>query len=402
MKVLYLHQYFSTPNGAAGTRSYDMAKKLIKRGHSVTMVCNSYEVADTGIKDKFSNGFRRGNVDGIDVIEFDLQYSNSLSFAKRIMTFARFTYKSINVAMKEDYDILFATSTPLTVGIPGVISRIIRGKPFIFEVRDLWPELPIAMGIIKNPVIIFILKIFEKIIYKSSDRLVGLSPGIVRGIEREGVSKDKIRLIPNGSDLKIFRDVFPKKLNQLDDSDFLAIYSGTHGIANHLDSALNAAIELKKRNHDAIKFAFIGAGKQKKELMEKAKDYSLENCIFVDPIPKLELIQYLKSADIGMQILKNIPAFYDGTSPNKFFEYLASGLPVINNYPGWLAELIISENLGFVVEPNNPIDFADKLEFAYENQTLLLKMRENCLRVASSSFDREKLSGEFSEWIETL
>jgi len=154
MKILYFHQHFSTPKGSAGIRSYAMAQSLIRNGHQVTIVCGSFGAGQTGLTEPFKNGVRQGNVDGIDIIEFELPYSNSLSFLKRILIFLSFAFKSIKVAFTEHYDVLFATTTPLTAGIPGVFAKWLRRKPFVFEVRDLWPELPKAMGVIKNPIVL--------------------------------------------------------------------------------------------------------------------------------------------------------------------------------------------------------------------------------------------------------
>ena len=145
MKILYFHQHFSTPAGATGTRSYEMAKTLVARGHEVTMVCGSYIGSVTGLSMPFVRGKRRGNVEGIDVIEFEIPYSNADRFVKRTATFLKFAFRSLGVALREKCDLVFATSTPLTAGIPGVLARWLRGKPFVFEVRDLWPELPKAI-----------------------------------------------------------------------------------------------------------------------------------------------------------------------------------------------------------------------------------------------------------------
>ena len=142
MHVLYFHQHFSTPEGSAGTRSYEMAQALLRNGHSVTMVCGSYAQGNTGLTAPFSRGKRRGYVDGIDIIEFNLNYGNYMGFAQRVAVFAKFAAGSIGIALREPADVVFATTTPLTAGIPGIFARSLGRKPFVFEVRDLWPELP--------------------------------------------------------------------------------------------------------------------------------------------------------------------------------------------------------------------------------------------------------------------
>lgn len=400
MKILYFHQHFSTPKGSAGIRSYAMAQSLIRNGHQVTMVCGSFSAGQTGLDQPFEKGVRRGLVDGIEVIEFELPYSNSLSFLQRILIFLSFAFKSIKVALFEKYDVLFATTTPLTAGIPGIFAKWFRRKPFVFEVRDLWPELPKAMGVIKNPLILWLMSVLEWISYHSADRLVGLSPGIVGGIVKRGINPKKVASIPNGCDLDIFAvEHRPWRPEHVKDTDLMAIFTGTHGLANGLQAVVDVAIELKARKRDDIKLVLVGDGMQKKALQQRAQDLQLTNIVFHDPVNKTKLAGLMASADVGMQILANVPAFYYGTSPNKFFDYIAAGLPVLNNYPGWLAELISSQHCGFTVLPDNPVAFADALEYAAAHRDELKRMGKNAQQVAQQQFDRQRLSQQFAEWV---
>ncbi len=401
MKVLYFHQHFTTPKGAAGTRSYEMAQRLIAKGHQVTMVCGSHGLGETGLKSRFQGNRRRGQVDGIDVIEFNMAYSNNDRFIKRTWTFIRFALSSIKVALEEDYDILFATTTPLTAGIPGIVARWFRGKPFIFEVRDLWPKLPKAMGVITNPMILWAMDVLEWVSYHSANRLIGLSPGIVDGILERGIAKNRVIMIPNGCDLNIFNQTKtpPWRPTEVKETDLMAVFTGTHGLANGLDAVLDAALELKKRGRDDIKLVLVGSGKCKNDLQRRAKKQKLKNVIFHDPVSKLHLAGLMANTDIGMQILSNVPAFYYGTSPNKFFDYLSSGLPILNNYPGWLAEVIIENQCGFVVPPEDPKAFADALETAADHREKLKKMGENSLKLAKEKFNRTILSNQWVDWL---
>ena len=195
MHIIYFHQHFCIPSGAGGIRSYAMAQALLKDGHSVTVVCGSYQGANTGLYCDFKHGKREGLVDEINVIEYDIEYSNSDSFLKRALLFFKFSFKGVGLALTQRYDVVFATSTPLTASIPGIFARWFRGKKFVFEVRDLWPELPKAMGVITNPFILKGMSILEWLSYRSAHRCIGLSPGIVDGIRKRGISKDKIKLI---------------------------------------------------------------------------------------------------------------------------------------------------------------------------------------------------------------
>lgn len=401
MHVLYFHQHFSTPQGSAGIRSYEMAKKLVASGHQVTMVCGSYNGGNTGIATDFIKGIRRGTVDGINVVEFELEYSNEQGFLKRTQSFLSFAFRSVKISLTEKYDLLFATTTPLTAAIPGIVARWLRGKRFVFEVRDLWPELPKQMGVINNPVILGAMGVLEWAAYKSAHGLIGLSPGIVKGIERLNIDPKKITMIPNGCDLNIFDNNLKSwQPNGVSDGDLMAVFTGTHGLANGLDSVINAANILKKRNRLDIKLFLVGQGKLKADLVAKAKEYNLDNMIFHEPVNKAKLAELMQRADVGMQLLANIPAFYYGTSPNKFFDYISSGLPVLNNYPGWLKDMINDHECGIAVEPENPQAFADALEWFADNRAQLPAMSKAATELARNEFDRNKLSDKFVNWLE--
>jgi len=401
MKFLYFHQHFSTPQGATGTRSYEMARRLIARGHQVTMVCGRSGTGHTGLHSDFVKGKRQGEVDGIQVVEFDLAYSNKLSFLQRIFAFLLFAWRSVLVAMREDYDVVFATTTPLTAGIPGIFARWLRGKPFVFEVRDLWPELPKAMGVIKNPVVLWMMSVLEWVSYHSAHRLIGLSPGIVQGIQKRGISPEKVLAVPNGCDLDIFSGTVEKwRPEGVSDSDLMAIFTGTHGMANGLDAVIEAAIQLRAKGCQDIKLVLVGDGMLKPRLQERAAQEGLTNIIFHNPVNKHKLAGLMASADLGLQILANVPAFYYGTSPNKFFDYIAAGLPVLNNYPGWLAELIQKNQCGYAVVPDNSVAFADALIDAADHRDQLPLMGQRARELAEREYNRDILATRFVEWLE--
>ncbi len=397
MRVLYYHQHFSTRGGSTGIRSYEFARRLVARGHGVTMVCGSYKGGDTGLSGPFAGGMRRGTVDGIEVIELALPYSNHDGFLRRSSQFARFALRSSRIALTESYDLVFATSTPLTAGIPGILARLLRGKPFVFEVRDLWPELPRAMGVIRNPIVLAGMSVLEWASYRAADRCIGLSPGIAAGIARRGVAKERIAMIPNGCDLDIFATAAGDAWRPpgVPAGALLAAFTGTHGLANGLDAVLDAAGELKRQGREDIMLAFVGDGRSKAGLVERAGREGLSNCLFLDPMPKARLAALLRGADVGLMILDDVPAFYYGTSPNKFFDYIAAGRPVLTNYPGWVADMIKETGCGLAVPPRDPVAFAKALVNLAEQREQLPRMASAARALAVDRFDRDRLAELF-------
>ena len=403
MKILYFHQYFNTPEGNGGTRSYEAAKYLVQQGHAVTMVYALDARAKSCLTGPYIKGRRTGSYEGINLIEYNLAYSNRLNLLKRTILFLRYAFRSSRLVFSEDFDMIFATTTPLTAAIPGIVAKIFRPKKkFIFEVRDLWPELPKAMGVIKNPFVLWGLGTLEFLAYNLADACVALSPGIKQGIEKRLLKSKKVCMIPNGCDLEIFKPgISPKSVVPgIRDDQFLAIFTGAHGLANGLDAVLDAAKLLIERGFgDQIVFLFVGDGSEKDRLKIRADNEQLFNCKFMNPVSKKTLSTYMDAADIGMMILANVPAFYFGTSPNKFFDYISSGLPVFNNYPGWLAGLIQQHQCGLAVEPNNPVFFADGMIHLYEKREQLQSMRINARQLAESQFARPILTHNLYEFL---
>jgi glycosyltransferase involved in cell wall biosynthesis len=401
MHILYYHLYFNTRDNTSGTRSYEFAKRLIKRGHKVTIVCGSRD-GGLNLDGEYRKGIRRGTIEGICIIEIFLPIENYENFVKRGISFIRFGLRGIKVALTERFDLLFATSTPLTASIPGIVMKFFRRKPFVFEVRDLWPELPREMGVIKNPLVLWTMSFLEWLSYRKSDACIGLSPGIVEGITRRSGTTLPVTMIPNGCDLDVFNPGHRKDLSidGIQPNDLVAVFTGAHGIANGLDAVLDAASCLKNLGRDDIKLVFIGKGTMKSKLIERARRENLQNCIFLDPVPKKQLNNITGSSDVGLMILANVPAFYYGTSPNKFFDYIASGLPVLNNYPGWLADMIREHDFGIVVEPDDPKAFGEALTYLADHPDERKRMGVNARSLAENRFNRDKLAGEFVQWLE--
>jgi len=368
------------------------------------MVCGSYGLGQTGLTGEPVKGIREGDVDGIHVIEIVLPYSNYQGLVRRSLVFMKYSLRSIGIAWRTDYDLLFATSTPLTAGIPGIAMRFLKPRrTFVFEVRDLWPELPKAMGVVTNPIILAGMSLLEWMSYACAHSCIGLSPGIAEGIGRRSRRGKPIAMIPNGCDLDLFGGDTTPSPGRRDSSPagFRAVFTGAHGIANGLDAVLDAARVLKERHRDDIEILFVGDGKLKPALVECAEAEKLDNCRFLDPMPKTELCEFMREADVGLMVLANVPAFYYGTSPNKFFDYIAARMPVVNNYPGWLADMIKEHDCGIAVPPGDPVAFADALIELADNPENRTAMGKKARRLAETSFGREDLARQFVDFLES-
>lgn len=397
MKVLYFHFYFSTTQGSTGTRSYHMAKALAARGHEVTIACSSWSQSDTGLAGEPVGGMRRGRVDdAFEVIEFVIPYDQSYGPFQRLTAWLKFARRTIELAKQNDYDLLFASSTPLTVAIPGIFTQRTRGRrPFVFEVRDLWPELPRALGY-RNPLGLLGMAWLERSAYSAASAGVGLSPGIVDGMVKGGMDPGLVAMIPNGCDLETFQPCEREA-----ETPFTAVFTGAHGRANGLHALLDAASELKRRGESGIELRFIGKGGEKPGLVERAAREGLDNCVFSDPIPKAELAKLIATADVGLMCLANVPAFSYGTSPNKFFDYLAAGLPILVNYPGWMADLVNEHDLGMAVPPDDPVALADGLVAMKSNRARLRQNGLHARALAEREFDWKLLGNRLADHLET-
>jgi len=396
MHVAYIHQHFSTRKGATGTRSYEMARALIGAGHRVTMIC--------GVNDATAACFdvrRRVNetqIDGIDVVCIAERYGNRMGFIRRIRAFLGFARTAQRVLRDLDADLIFATSTPLTVGLPAMKASRRKRVPFVFEVRDRWPEVAIALGMLRNPLLIAYAQRMERRIYRAADRVIALSPGMKDGVCSTGYPDERVAVIPNGSDVDLFQPTTAKSTDERfgDPDDLRLVFTGAHGLANGLDAVLAAAALLQRRGEEGIRFVFIGEGGQKERLIERSRREGTAGLIrWLDSMPKDDLARVLPQLDVGLMVLKNVPAFHHGTSPNKFFDYIAAGLPVLNNYPGWLADRIRENECGIVVAPDDAEAFADAVVWMRDHRDELREMGRRGRRLAEREFARPLLAERF-------
>ncbi|GKZ04401.1 glycosyltransferase WbuB [Paraclostridium bifermentans] len=387
MKVLYLHQYFQTNKSAGGTRSYEFSKHLAKKGYEVSIITGN-EVVDEAIDEN------------IKIYSTKTKYSNKMGFVKRITSFFDYIYKSINIGIKiKDIDVVFATSTPLTIGIPGYILSKVKKAKFIFEVRDVWPDVPIELGFIKNKLVIHLLKNFEKFIYKKADQIITLSPGMYDNLVKKGVDESKLSMITNLSNIYLYENI--KNIESikseigLNNDKFTCIHPGAMGFVNGLDYVLDVAKETIKVDKD-IEFILIGEGKEKEHLIERKEKENLYNVKILDSLPKEKVVRLIKSSDIGIMCVRDYKILEDN-SANKFFDFLAAGLPIMINYGGWQKKALESNECGYSCKYSNPIEMAKKILYLKQNREELSKMKINSTNLAKCEYSTDRCLQKLDE-----
>ncbi len=390
MHILYIHQHFATPSGTAGTRSYEFAKRWIKAGHKVTLITGHYDLGGLELNKAL---IQRQTIDGIEVVVVGTRYSNKLSYLRRIASFLSFIFLSICVGLRtKNIDIVYATSTPLTVGIPAMVIKWLRRKPFVFEVRDQWPAVLIGMGILKNGVIIKLLLWLERTIYKQSKAIIALSPGMADGIKKVLTANRSITVIPNSSDIDIFRpdiDGSCVRKQQGWKDKFVFLHVGAMGKANGLDFVVDAAEEL--RNNRNVHFVLLGDGNKRSGLDERIRESGLKNIELIGSVPKMDLPRYLAACDVSLVIFADYPIL-EHNSANKFFDSLSAGKPVLLNYSGWQRDILQSNKAGYGCKLCDLDEFVEKVLFLDSHRELLAKMGQNARRVAVERFDRNNLA----------
>lgn len=397
MHILYLHQHFALPSGSTGTRSYEFSSRWVRAGHKVTVITGCTDSGGLSVGKDFMSD------NGIDIYISRLKYSNKHCFISRVICFLRFIFFAFFKGLKvKNVDVVYATSTPLTIGVSAVLLKWTKKMPFFFEVRDQWPEIPIEMGIIKNPLMKWLLKKLEKLIYHNSSGIVALSPGMARGVEKIlSGSDNKVIVAPNCADLEIFRPdidaaVVRRKYGWND--KFILMHCGAMGKVNNLDFVIDVANKLK--SYRDIMFVLIGDGNQKKQLRKSIGEKNIDNVEILDSVPKVRLPDYVAAADICMVVIGDYPVLQHN-SANKFFDSLSSGKPVLLNYSGWQRKELEDAKAGFGTELCNLEEFVGKIMELYNNKQMLSEMGANARKLAEQKFSRDKIAAEVLEFITT-
>lgn len=386
-----------------GTRSYEFSRYLVAKGHQVTLITSG--LANNEFPVPKGQKYIERQVQGVNVVSIaaaynDPQVGTGMSGWRRMLKFHQFARLAARVGKNlARPDVVFATHTPLTVGLAGIALSRHFGVPFVFEVRDLWPEALVNVGALRNPLAIWWLSRMAKKIYAHAKHIVALSPGMKEGIVRAGVPAEKISVIPNAADLDLFQPDLDGSIwrNRLGLGDrFTAVYFGAMGLANGLEYVIEAARILAERGSSHIALVLHGSGGKRPDLEKMARGYGLTNVVFSDLVPdKAEVARIVAACDVCMTIYR---ATKEQTwSPNKMFDSLAAGKPVLVNVPGWLGETIEGNNCGRCLDPYQPAALAEALQDLAANPQLCREMGKNARELAERQFDRRKLASQLED-----
>lgn len=386
MKILYFYQYFSTSEGAWGTRVYEFTKEWVKQGHEVTVVTSIYAKSDLKANRLVSDQV----VEGINVKVINVLIDNRQSPLKRMWTFFQYAMLSSWFALTLKADVVIASSGPITVGIPGLMARWFRRRKLVFEARDLWPEGAVKMGVLKNQTLIKLAYWFERVCYKNSKAIVGLSPGIQQDIQLR-FPHANVYSVTNAANISLFAS--PQSYSGVLPLRSYALYFGNIGQVNHSEYLLDAAKLLLKNKRDDINILFIGEGQLKAKLKQRVADEKIYNVTFLDLMPKSALVAYIQNALVSVIPLRPIPVF-DTSSPNKLFESMAAGVPVIQTTQGWIKEFVAEHKAGFTVNGHVPDQLANILVDLKDNPSLARETGARGATVAAKFFDKDYLAAE--------
>lgn len=394
MRIAYIHQYFARAADAGGTRSLEIARRLVERGHQVDMITSDR----TGTVPL--GRWRVSDEAGIRVHWVGVPYRNRMGSLSRLGAFGAFAACASVRAMQLPSDVVLATSTPLTVAIPGVAASLGRGVPMVFEVRDLWPEVPIAVGALEDPRARKIARALERWAYDHAQEIIALSPGMKAGVERAGVPGERVTVIPNACDVGQFGDARAdgeawRASHEWLGARPLVVYAGTLGWANDVPWLARLAARVRALDPE-IRFAVIGDGAEHQKIIAEADALGVlgDNFFVLRPVPKSRMPAVLAAATVCTSLFRDIPAL-EHNSANKFFDALAAGRPVVINYGGWQADLLESEGAGMAIERNDLDGAAKRLVDLVRDPTRLEAHGRAARGVAEHRFARDELARAF-------
>lgn len=397
MHILLIHQAFAAINEPGGTRHHEIARYLVKHGHQVTIITSPVSYLTGHNAQTKSHWVTRENSEpGITILRAYTYPALHRSFFHRLLSFFSFMFSSFFIGLGvKNVSVIWGTSPPIFQGWTAWLLARLKGVPFLFEVRDLWPAFAIAVGVLKNKTLIRMSEWLERFLYRHADEMVVNSPGFIDHIRSRGAKR--ITLVENGVDVSMFNlgesGAEFRKLHHLENK-FIALYAGAHGISNNLGVILESAV-ITRENPDIV-YALVGDGKEKSNLMEEAAVKGLTNVLFLPSVPKMEMNAVLAAADACIAILKPIE-MYKTTYPNKVFDYMAAAKPVILLIDGVIRQVVENASCGVFVEPGNPQALADQIEIMHNDAVTTERMGINGREYVEQHFDRAALAEKMED-----
>lgn len=377
--VFYLHQYFRTPAQGGALRSWFIAEELVRQGARVELITAHDQPTYA----------RREVLPGLVVHYLPVPYANAFGPLARGRAFGAYAWGAWRLARRLPRPtVCFATSTPLTVGLVAWALRKARGVPYVFEVRDLWPEAPIQLGYIRPAPVRWGLQRLEKLIYDGARRIVALSPGMAAGVRATGTATP-VTLVPNMADTAFFQPTFAG--TEAADAPFVILYAGALGRANRVSFLLDAAEVTARAGLTAVQFVIAGEGAETAALRAEAARRGLTNVEFVGSLDRAGIAAWRARAAASFTCFDTVPVL-ETTSPNKFFEGLAAGALSIVTVGGWLRELVETHACGFGYDPHQPTEFVRQLQPFVANRARLRAAQTNARHLAETDFSRTRLA----------
>lgn len=397
MHVLLIHQAFAALGEPGGTRHHELARHLAAQGHRVTAIASPVSYL-TGTAQETAGTMREA---GVTVLRAYTYPALHRSFAHRVLSFLSFMISSFWLGVRvRDVDLVWGTSPPIFQGVTAWALARWKRVPFLFEVRDLWPAFAVAVGVLRQAELIRASEWLERFLYRRADALVVNSPGFIDHVRARGARR--VTLIPNGADAGMFDPDSSGQAFRRDhalEGKFVVLYAGAHGLSNDLGVVLDAAGRL--RAHSSVAIVLLGDGKEKPALMAKAAEQNLENVHFLPPIPKTEMPRALAAADACIAILKPIP-LYGTVYPNKVFDYMAAGRPVILAIDGVIREVVEGASAGIYVPPGEPEALARAVEQLLEDPARAERMGRAGRELVLRRFDRRTLGEDLEALARSL
>jgi len=403
MKILLINQSFVSPDEPGHTRHFEMAKFLRSHGHELVIVASDMNY-QTGQRTVNTRGlYVEQSIDGIRVLRAYSYPSLHRSFVWRVISFISFMFSSVWTAMRvKDVDLVMGTTPPIFQAVSAWIVALIRRKSFLLEVRDLWPEFGVSMGVLKNPIVIALARGLENFLYARATHILVNSPAYRKYMIEKGVPEKKVTFIPYGTDIDMFNpgvdgSSIRKKLGLED--EFAVVYAGAMGQANDIYTVLHAAKRLN--NEERIRFIFFGDGKERVNLQSEAGRLNLNNVVFVGICPKKEMPLVIASSDVCLAILQDVPMFRM-PYPNKVFDYMAAGRATVLVIDGVIREVIESSHGGVFVEPGNDELLAKTILELSKDPGRVKQMGANARAYLVKNLDRREKMHETLQLIERL